>query len=168
MAWECLTEEFKMDKERLYATYFGGDEQSPADEEARQIWLKYLPESRVLPFDAKDNFWEMGATGPCGPCTVRIKKYIFSQCYYQKNWRGKKDFFFALLFLIFPVIFLFLFRKSITTASVDGTPQNWSMPTCRMSLKSGTMSSSSTIAKRTDRYDHCPPNTSIPVWASNV
>lgn len=69
MAWTCLTEEFKLDKSRLYATYFGGDEDSPSDEEARQIWLKYLPEERVLPFDAKDNFWEMGATGPCGPCT---------------------------------------------------------------------------------------------------
>lgn len=69
MAWACLTEEFKLDKSRLYATYFSGDENTPADEEARQIWLKYLPPERVLPFDAKDNFWEMGATGPCGPCT---------------------------------------------------------------------------------------------------
>jgi len=69
MAWKCLTEEFKLDKSRLYATYFGGDEQTPPDDEAKNIWLKYLPADRVLPFDAKDNFWEMGATGPCGPCT---------------------------------------------------------------------------------------------------
>ena len=69
MAWKCLTEEFKLDPERLYATYFGGDETTPCDDEARNIWLKYLPENRVLPFGAKDNFWEMGATGPCGPCT---------------------------------------------------------------------------------------------------
>lgn len=69
MAWKCLTEEYKLDKSRLYATYFGGDDSTPADMEARNIWLKYLPEERVLPFDAKDNFWEMGATGPCGPCT---------------------------------------------------------------------------------------------------
>jgi len=69
MAWKCLTEEFGLDPERLYATYFGGDEGTPVDEEARRIWLKFLPEERVLPFDAKDNFWEMGATGPCGPCT---------------------------------------------------------------------------------------------------
>ena len=67
-----VTEEFKLDTSRLYATYFGGDESTPADTEARDIWLKYLPPERVLPFDAKDNFWEMGATGPCGPCTVRI------------------------------------------------------------------------------------------------
>eukprot|EP00567_Pseudictyota_dubia_P001617 CAMPEP_0197467072 /NCGR_PEP_ID=MMETSP1175-20131217/65377_1 /TAXON_ID=1003142 /ORGANISM="Triceratium dubium, Strain CCMP147" /LENGTH=1022 /DNA_ID=CAMNT_0043003133 /DNA_START=78 /DNA_END=3146 /DNA_ORIENTATION=- len=69
MAWQCLTEEFKLDTSRLYATYFAGDDSTPVDDEARRIWLKYLPPERVLPFDAKDNFWEMGATGPCGPCT---------------------------------------------------------------------------------------------------
>jgi len=69
MAWSCLVDEFKLDTSRLYATYFGGDEMTPPDLEARDIWLKYLPTERVLPFDAADNFWEMGATGPCGPCT---------------------------------------------------------------------------------------------------
>jgi alanyl-tRNA synthetase len=69
MAWKCLTEEFKLDPTRLYATYFGGDDSTPCDNEARDIWLRYLPPERVLPFGAKDNFWEMGATGPCGPCT---------------------------------------------------------------------------------------------------
>jgi alanyl-tRNA synthetase len=72
MAWECLTQEFGLDPDRLYATYFSGDDGSPEDTEARDFWLKYLPPSRVLPFDAKDNFWEMGATGPCGPCTVSV------------------------------------------------------------------------------------------------
>jgi len=70
MAWQCLVHEFGMDPDRLYATYFAGDEMTPVDEEARQMWLRYLPSERVLPFDARDNFWEMGATGPCGPCTV--------------------------------------------------------------------------------------------------
>jgi len=68
MAWRCLTEEFKLDPSRLYASYFSGDKDSPCDDEARNLWLKYLPAEHVLPFDAKDNFWEMGATGPCGPC----------------------------------------------------------------------------------------------------
>jgi alanyl-tRNA synthetase len=77
MAWECLTVEFKLDKSRLYASYFGGDEQTPADEEARQIWLQFLPPDRILPFDANDNFWEMGATGPCGPCVVSLATQIF-------------------------------------------------------------------------------------------
>ncbi len=69
MAYNCLVQQFGLDPNRLYATYFGGDESTPADDEARELWLKYLPTERVLPFDAKDNFWEMGATGPCGPCT---------------------------------------------------------------------------------------------------
>eukprot|EP00592_Proboscia_alata_P017398 CAMPEP_0194396058 /NCGR_PEP_ID=MMETSP0174-20130528/124774_1 /TAXON_ID=216777 /ORGANISM="Proboscia alata, Strain PI-D3" /LENGTH=996 /DNA_ID=CAMNT_0039192075 /DNA_START=186 /DNA_END=3176 /DNA_ORIENTATION=+ len=68
LAWNCLTQEFGLDPERLYASYFGGDDATPPDLEARDIWLKYLPAKRVLPFDAADNFWEMGATGPCGPC----------------------------------------------------------------------------------------------------
>jgi len=69
-AWEYLTEVCGLESERLYVTYFGGADGVPADLEAKQIWLDLgLPESRVLPFDMKDNFWEMGDTGPCGPCT---------------------------------------------------------------------------------------------------
>ncbi|DBB11178.1 hypothetical protein WJX82_002672 [Trebouxia sp. C0006] len=70
-AWELLTSVYKLAGERLYATYFGGDEKQglKPDEEARQIWLQYLPAERILPFGTKDNFWEMGDQGPCGPCT---------------------------------------------------------------------------------------------------
>eukprot|EP00939_MAST-03C_sp_MAST-3C-sp1_P000261 g261.t1 len=70
-AWELLTKVYKLRTDRLYVTYFGGDEKMglQPDLEARDIWLKYLPAERILPFDKKDNFWEMGATGPCGPCT---------------------------------------------------------------------------------------------------
>jgi len=70
-AVELLTEVWGIPKDRLYATYFGGDEALglPADDEARDIWLKYLPEHAVIPFDKKDNFWMMGDTGPCGPCS---------------------------------------------------------------------------------------------------
>lgn len=71
MSFRLLTEVYGLDADRLYATYFGGDEAQnlPADEETRLLWLKYLPAERVLPFGCKDNFWEMGDVGPCGPCT---------------------------------------------------------------------------------------------------
>eukprot|EP01084_Bolivina_argentea_P131522 232132_1 len=71
MAWDLLINSYGLNKNRIYATYFGGDEKQnlPPDNDAKQIWLKYLPSQRVLPFDMKDNFWEMGDTGPCGPCT---------------------------------------------------------------------------------------------------
>lgn len=71
MAWELLTEVYKLPKDRLYITYFGGDEKLglKADLECRQIWLDLgVPADRLLPFGSKDNFWEMGDQGPCGPC----------------------------------------------------------------------------------------------------
>ena len=70
-AWTLLTKVWGLPQDRIYASYFGGDEQQglPADEEAKKFWLHYLPPERVLPFGAKDNFWEMGDTGPCGPCS---------------------------------------------------------------------------------------------------
>ena len=71
-AWELLTEVYHLPKDRLYVTYFGGNQNFnlDADEECRQIWLSLgLPEDRILPFGMKDNFWEMGETGPCGPCS---------------------------------------------------------------------------------------------------
>jgi alanyl-tRNA synthetase len=58
-AWECLTVEFQIDSSRLYATYFAGDEKQglPADTEAKEIWARFLPNERILPFGCKDNFW---------------------------------------------------------------------------------------------------------------
>ncbi|KAK3603819.1 hypothetical protein CHS0354_042820 [Potamilus streckersoni] len=71
-AWELLTERYGLNKDRLYVTYFGGnkDFELEPDNETRDIWISLgIPSERVLPFSMKENFWEMGETGPCGPCT---------------------------------------------------------------------------------------------------
>ncbi len=70
-AWEFLVDVVKIEKDRLYATVFEGDDKDkvPADEEAFMYWKNYLPENRILRCSKKDNFWEMGDTGPCGPCS---------------------------------------------------------------------------------------------------
>ncbi|CAF1202456.1 unnamed protein product [Adineta ricciae] len=71
MAWELLVDVFKLDPSRLYATYFEGSAKSnlQADAETQNLWRKYLPDDHIIPGNMKDNFWEMGDTGPCGPCT---------------------------------------------------------------------------------------------------
>jgi alanyl-tRNA synthetase len=70
-SWELLTEVYKIPKDRLYVTIFGGDktEALPEDAEAKEYWQRHTGADRILPFGKKDNFWEMGDTGPCGPCT---------------------------------------------------------------------------------------------------
>jgi alanyl-tRNA synthetase len=70
-SWELLTEVLELDKHRLYVTIFEGDEKEglAKDEEAFTEWKKYIDTDRILPGNKKDNFWEMGDTGPCGPCT---------------------------------------------------------------------------------------------------
>jgi alanyl-tRNA synthetase len=70
-SWELLTIVYQIDKDRLYVTVFGGDEKEglPKDEEAFIEWKKWIPEDRILFGNKIDNFWEMGDTGPCGPCT---------------------------------------------------------------------------------------------------
>ena len=70
-AWELLTEVYKIDKTKLYATVFEGSEEdgTALDTEAQAAWLKHLPADHVLTGNKHDNFWEMGDTGPCGPCS---------------------------------------------------------------------------------------------------
>ena len=70
-AYDLLVNVYHLPKEHIYVSYFAGDcvLGLPADEESRQHWLKYFPGSRVLPFGKKENFWEMGDVGPCGPCS---------------------------------------------------------------------------------------------------
>jgi alanyl-tRNA synthetase len=70
-AWELLTQVYGLPEDRLYASIFEGDktEQLDRDDEAAEIWEQWLPKDRILDFDKRDNFWEMGETGPCGPCS---------------------------------------------------------------------------------------------------
>nr|MBA3970788.1 alanine--tRNA ligase [Bacteroidota bacterium] len=70
-AWELLTDVYKIDKDRLYVTVFEGstDDGLGFDQEAYDIWKQFIPEERILRGNKKDNFWEMGDMGPCGPCS---------------------------------------------------------------------------------------------------
>lgn len=70
-AWEFLTEELKLDKDRLYVSVFEGNpaENVSFDQEAFDLWKQFVPEDRIILGNKKDNFWEMGDQGPCGPCS---------------------------------------------------------------------------------------------------
>ena len=70
-AWDLLTRVYKIPVDRLYVTVFEGDEKDgvPVDTESIDIWKKYIAEDRIILAGKKDNFWEMGDVGPCGPCT---------------------------------------------------------------------------------------------------
>ena len=69
-AWDFLVNELKLDAERLWFSVFEGDEEVGADIEAEELWQKAgAPKERILRFGRKDNFWQMGDTGPCGPCS---------------------------------------------------------------------------------------------------
>ncbi|MBF0977196.1 MAG: alanine--tRNA ligase, partial [Bacteroidetes bacterium] len=70
-AWEFLTEVIKLDKDRLYVTVFEGSKEDglSRDDEAAAMWEQFLPKERIIDGNKKDNFWEMGDVGPCGPCS---------------------------------------------------------------------------------------------------
>ncbi len=70
-AWELLTQRLHLPQDRIYVSVFGGDKEDnlPEDTEARQLWQEWISHDKILSFDRTDNFWEMGDTGPCGPCS---------------------------------------------------------------------------------------------------
>ncbi len=70
-SWELLTEVYKIPKDQLYVSVFEGDEKEglPMDTEAFELWKQFVPEDHIVLGNKKDNFWEMGDTGPCGPCS---------------------------------------------------------------------------------------------------
>ncbi len=95
-AWDLLINHFEIDPARLWFTIFEGDDQVPADEEAAELWLKVgAPPDRIRRFGRHDNFWQMGETGPCGPCsedsllpgTPSQRSKIQSCRVRQRQWR---------------------------------------------------------------------------------
>ena len=108
-AYDLLTNVYGIDKDRLYATYFGGDEMLglDADLEARDYWLKYLPEERVIGCSAKDNFWE-------------VSIYIISLVEREKNEIVGRER--ELLFFVCHMISLFTFGSSVHINSYISNP----------------------------------------------
>ena len=88
MAWEILTERYGLNPERMYATYLV--EGDMVDSEARELWQRYLPKERVVPGDSDENWWNMGDTGPCGPCTEIHYDLIDDDCDLPKGQTREK------------------------------------------------------------------------------
>src|SRR5580765_2512458 len=79
LAWRLLTDVWKMAPERMVVSIFKGEQGIPRDDEAYDIWRKYVPQDRILELGIDDNFWQMGDTGPCGRC---------SEIYYVRGGSG--------------------------------------------------------------------------------
>ncbi|HMN40049.1 MAG TPA: alanine--tRNA ligase [Phycisphaerales bacterium] len=90
-SWELLTKVYGLPPAALYASYFGGNKEAglEPDLETKALWEKYLPPERVIPGNMKDNFWEMGETGPCGPCTEIHVDRITAMGIEQRSVPGK-------------------------------------------------------------------------------
>jgi alanyl-tRNA synthetase len=89
-SWELLTKVYKIPEDNLYVSIFKGDENEglPKDEESFNFWKKWVPEDRIILGNKKDNFWEMGDTGPCGPCT---EIHVDCRTEEQKKLKSGKD-----------------------------------------------------------------------------
>jgi alanyl-tRNA synthetase len=89
-SWELLTKLYKIPEDNLYVSIFKGDENEglPKDEESFNFWKKWVPEDRIILGNKKDNFWEMGDTGPCGPCT---EIHVDCRTEEQKKLKSGKD-----------------------------------------------------------------------------
>ncbi|MGX7590463.1 alanine--tRNA ligase-related protein [Candidatus Karelsulcia muelleri] len=116
-AWELLTEVYKMDKSNIYVTIFEGNKEDKLsfDSESFQYWKNQIDDSKILFFDKKHNFWEMGKTGPCGPCTeihVDLRNEKEKLKIPGKNLVNKKH---PLVIELWNLVFIQFFRKS------DGT-----------------------------------------------
>ena len=93
MAWEYLVDVLKLNPEDLYVTVFEGspEENIPRDDEAAKYWSKHVPEDHIINGNRHDNFWEMGDTGPCGPCSEihvdsRTRSSVRLQVFQDANW----------------------------------------------------------------------------------
>lgn len=127
MAWTLLTKVFGLPPDRLYVTYFEGGFGLPADLETKDFWLKLgVPEDHIIPGNAKDNFWEMGATGPCGPCT---------EIHYDRiGGRNASDLVnmddpdvLEVRFQLLKHLFLSVSSESLTQQRISAPPQVWNV-----------------------------------------
>lgn len=122
-AWELLTKKFKLPESRMYVTIFGGDkaEGLDPDNEAYEYWRGIVPEDRILYGSKKDNFWEMGDTGPCGPCSeIHIDLRTDEECE-QKNGGDLVNQDHPLVMEIWNLVFIQYNRKA--DGSLENLPQ---------------------------------------------
>jgi alanyl-tRNA synthetase len=148
-AWELLTKVYALPQERMVITVFGGEGSIAADNEARDLWHKVtgFPDAKIIGLGMKDNFWQMGETGPCGPCTeihfwngegeADLAKFLDEPPADGKGWME-----------IWNLVFM-QFERSL----VDGTPRLESLPKPCVDTGAGLERMSSVLQGKTSNYD---------------